>query len=1081
MCYTKRNNSIKYFLLILVSFFILFLTSCEENNNETVYYNVGFIVDGEKTVVSVEKGSYLEQPENPTKEGYEFKGWFYGKSYFDFSNTKIDRKMNLVAKWNVNKYKLIIQYNNGTSGIEENYNYGEKIIIDQNEVVRSGYSFDGWNIEVPETMPAHDVTLYAKWKINTYNLVIKYNNGLEDVVLPYTYNQEIELDKTLLICSKEGYKLTGWSEDVPTSMPASDVIIEANWEEIPPVEVTIAYNNGVTENQVIKQVPGTKFPSIDIPTKDGYTFMGWSKSIPEYMPDSNMTIEAIWVESTYTLTIHNYFGEDKDLTQRYLWNEPISVLDPILTGYTFKGYYTDSTNLETQKNLTIMDARGIEVTALWELTNYEIRYHYDEEVAFSEKVGTYTILSGDFKLVDPTKEGYLFRGWYKEETFNTLVTTIEMNNLVDYDLYAKWDKYLYNPSTTSHLIYNGEKQSPVWKNVEEGASIYGDCKEKKESGTYTAIFKPLEGYCWLDGTKDEVQVDWTIQKREITIEWSNFTVTYNGYNQYPTAKVIKDNGDSISKVYVKNSYRDIGSYEMTIDQINKDFDTDFNNYIIHNDKVLFTINKAIVDECVIDQDVFVYNGQAPEINISRVYANKKVVTTYDVSGDFTHTDAGKYSFTVTGKGNWEGSITVYYEIIKTDSSLEPSKDGYNVLVGDTIKISDLVKNNTRALSVEVNNTGFSSDCKVNGQNITIGALKAKSSDTFETSFAVTEAGDQNHNAKTVNVKIIVTKKESVLSFSEDYYTLNVDEKINVKDIGITGNPAVSDPVYHLELISDVDYLIVNRNTLTIQGQYKSGTSYATIRVTREASEAAKAGSIDIKVKVEGKQGLTDISLDGSFVLGKTCKIKDGNVNKDYSIDCYWYYVDNGVHILYEKTNELEILNNNYAGKTFGCTVVITNEDKERIYDVYEASITEGVLEGARLLKKPDGSDAKYVWNATYNEFVWTELAYDGSEATGNPMAWTHIAATVASSNETRIEKYDYSYSFKATNSSWSNDKTYALVSVYCAPGKNVINASFEYTEEGKAATVKSFEASINLYIQGKDGYIYYAVVTVKVA
>ena len=96
--------------------------------------------------------------------------------------------------------------------------------------IKTGYTFDCWysdpglSSEYSETtMPAENVTLYAKWSINQYNLTIIYNNGAENEVRTLDYNEEIVYPENV---EKTEYTFNGWDNKVDR-MPAENITVTA--------------------------------------------------------------------------------------------------------------------------------------------------------------------------------------------------------------------------------------------------------------------------------------------------------------------------------------------------------------------------------------------------------------------------------------------------------------------------------------------------------------------------------------------------------------------------------------------------------------------------------------------------------------------------------------------------------------------------------------------------------------------------------------------------------------------------------------------------------------------------------------
>ena len=99
---------------------------------------------------------------------------------------------------------------------------------------KTGYTFDCWcsdpklDKEYTETtMPAGNVTLYAKWNINQYNVTFIFNNGVENELRTLDSNEEIVYPESV---EKTGYTFNGW-DNKPDRMPAENITITAQWIE----------------------------------------------------------------------------------------------------------------------------------------------------------------------------------------------------------------------------------------------------------------------------------------------------------------------------------------------------------------------------------------------------------------------------------------------------------------------------------------------------------------------------------------------------------------------------------------------------------------------------------------------------------------------------------------------------------------------------------------------------------------------------------------------------------------------------------------------------------------------------------
>lgn len=125
----------------------------------------------------------------PIKEGFTFLGWFDGESSnasHITNSSAFKSNLTLYAKWQKNIYTISFNSNGGSS-ISEKELYYQDVIIIYNEPTRDGYIFDGWYIDSDLTqkftllsMPAEDITLYAKW-LDEFTVLLDYfkENGKE--------------------------------------------------------------------------------------------------------------------------------------------------------------------------------------------------------------------------------------------------------------------------------------------------------------------------------------------------------------------------------------------------------------------------------------------------------------------------------------------------------------------------------------------------------------------------------------------------------------------------------------------------------------------------------------------------------------------------------------------------------------------------------------------------------------------------------------------------------------------------------------------------------------------------------------
>jgi len=358
-------------------------------------YTIAFDTNGgsEITPITQDYGTEITAPDNPTRKGYTFKGWDK-----EIPETMPAENITVKAQWEINQYTITFDTNGGSEIAPITQDYGTEITAPDNPT-RKGYTFKGWDKEIPETMPAENMTVKAQWEINQYTIAFDTNGGSEIAPITQDYGTEITAPDNP---TRKGYTFKGWNKEIPETMPAENITVKAQWEIN---QYTIAFDtNGGSEIAPITQDYGTEITAPDNPTRKGYTFKGWDREIPETMPAENITVKAQWEINQYTITFDTNGGSEiAPITQDY--GTKITAPDnPTRKGYTFRGW-----DKEIPKT---MPAENITVKAQWEINQYTIAFDTNggSEIApITQDYGT-EITAPD----NPTRKGYTFKGWDKE-------------------------------------------------------------------------------------------------------------------------------------------------------------------------------------------------------------------------------------------------------------------------------------------------------------------------------------------------------------------------------------------------------------------------------------------------------------------------------------------------------------------------------------------------------------------------------------------------------------------------------------------------------------------------------------------
>ena len=221
----------------------------------TLHANGGTIADG-KDVTGYTYGVGATLPTDVTRTGYTFKGWYdneglTGDPVTAIGNTETGNK-EYWAKWEANTYTVTLNTNGGTinSGNVTGYTYGVGATLPTaDDMTYTGHTFKGWYDN--ENLTGSPVTAiggtetgnkeyWAKWEINQYTITVKPENGKADITITQDYGTPI----TAPTLTREGYQFNGWDKTFPTTMPAENLTITAQWRDIavPTGEIKIAEN-----------------------------------------------------------------------------------------------------------------------------------------------------------------------------------------------------------------------------------------------------------------------------------------------------------------------------------------------------------------------------------------------------------------------------------------------------------------------------------------------------------------------------------------------------------------------------------------------------------------------------------------------------------------------------------------------------------------------------------------------------------------------------------------------------------------------------------------------------------------------
>ena len=286
------------------------------------YYKLTYKVDGKEYFAdSVAYKTTLTPIEAPTKEGHTFSGWNY------LPETMPAKDVEINGTFSVNSY-LVSYVVDGVVYHTDSVAYGSAIVV-PNAPVKEGSTFSGWS-NVPETMPAQDLTITASFIVNYYKLTYKVDGKeyFADSVAHKTTLTPIEAP------TKEGHTFSGWN-DLPETMPAKDVEVNGTFS-VNSYLVSYVVDGAVYHTDSVAY--GFAINAPDAPIKDGYTFRHW-ENLPETMPSRDIVTNAIY-------TINEIFEATNGIV--YKVHEGTSETGEVIYNYIV---YTYTNNLQADIDL----------------------------------------------------------------------------------------------------------------------------------------------------------------------------------------------------------------------------------------------------------------------------------------------------------------------------------------------------------------------------------------------------------------------------------------------------------------------------------------------------------------------------------------------------------------------------------------------------------------------------------------------------------------------------------------------------------------------------------------------------------
>ena len=464
----------------------------------------------------------------------------------------VDGSGKTVIKINYGRMKHTLTFDpnyDGAEPIVKDVFFEAEVIAPQN-VIRTGYTFAGWQVAPVTIMPAESLTYKAVWTANQYTVQFDKDaaNATGSMAAQsYTYDEAQNI--TANGFAREHYRFAGWATqsggavvykntESIKNLIATDggvVTLYAVWT---PVEYTITYNaNGGTHSNTVSAY-NTESETITLSdaAKVGYTFGGWydnasfnGNAITKIAKGSggNVTLYAKWIpKSGITYKVEHYKQQlDGSFTLADTDN---------LTGTT------DANVTPATKTYTGFTAPAAKTVAVKADGSLVVAYQYTRNsytITFDAKGGTVTPPSITAKygaaitLPTPAKAGYGFEGWYNgSKVFND--ATMGAKNLT---LTAQWEagKITY---TVNHYQQNVDGNGYTVYKTESGTADM-DSKVTPTVNTYEGFTSPAAATTiTIKADSGANVVNYYYTRNQYTITWNLGIGSADGQS-YTTGKV----------------------------------------------------------------------------------------------------------------------------------------------------------------------------------------------------------------------------------------------------------------------------------------------------------------------------------------------------------------------------------------------------------------------------------------------------------------------------------------------------------------------------------------------------------------
>lgn len=365
-------------------------------------FNANFYADNEliKSVTFTIEDDIIDEPNVPSKNGYSGEWESYTISANDIT---------INAKYEPIEYSITYNDEGALNNNTTKYTV-ESSSFELNAVSKTGYTFDGWYLDIEYTQPIQkiekgtfgDLLVFAKFIANEYKLKLDSNGGTIYENQEIRYGNQYQLPTPL----KHGYTFKGWK----------------------------IYGTFITDNL--------------------------GNSLSEWDYTYTQTATAQWEIVEYAINYYNCKTAVNSNSFSYTIEDENFNLQPLeLSGYEFMGWFSDEELEKEIKCVDTSEATSYDIFASWSIIQYNIVYANTKGFDNPNPI-TYTVETDTIDLADIGIDGYTFCGWFNGDS---KIESVPIGTTGDINLSARWNDQNY-------IIELTGCDADVW----DGEAIAGD-------------------------------------------------------------------------------------------------------------------------------------------------------------------------------------------------------------------------------------------------------------------------------------------------------------------------------------------------------------------------------------------------------------------------------------------------------------------------------------------------------------------------------------------------------------------------------------------------------------------------------